>query len=161
MKLFVSKLHFQIISRTERIFVVIWVILTFLVNDQCQSQERKEVGYFGYHPGFYMDISHLERCKIYYDSSRHILFYPCYDFSDSSIHRFELSYALSRGSYRSSDSLLILPPLAKSGMDWEDIQRHQKEAWDYYYNLWKKQDRLEKYYIDLEGLIQGIMSKPF
>jgi hypothetical protein len=41
------------------------------------------------------------------------------------------------------------------------VKHHQQEAWDYYLKLWQKQDKLEKYYIDLEGTIRGMKPGPF
>jgi len=36
------------------------------------------------------------------------------------------------------------------------MQQRQQQTWDYYFRLWQKQDRIEKYYIDLEGIVRGV-----
>jgi hypothetical protein len=44
-----------------------------------------------------------------------------------------------------------------TSFDWKTLQQRQQQTWDYYYRLWQKQDKLEKYYIDLEGIVRGSM----
>jgi hypothetical protein len=125
------------------------------------AQETGQFTAFGFQQGFYFEGDRLDPCKTYYDSNAHVLFNPCFDFRNKGIYSSYLARRVILGDYPSGDSILVLLPHPVTDLDWKQVQENQKAAWDYYFRLWEKQDKLEKYYIDLEGTIRNFRPVKF
>lgn len=125
------------------------------------SQETGQSPSFGFHQGFYFTGEKLDKCKTYYDSKAHVLFNPCFDFRNKGIYSSYFARRIVLGDCAACDSILILQPHPVTDLDWKHIQESQQKAWDYYFRLWNKQDKLERYYFDLEGVIRGVKPVKF
>lgn len=125
------------------------------------AQEADHFAGFGFHSGFHFEGDQLDKCKTYYDSNAHVLFNPCYDFRNKGIYSSYLARKVILGNCLACDSISVLLPHPVTDLDWKYLQENQKEAWDYYFRLWKQQDKIEKYHIDLEGVVRGALSGPF
>ncbi len=125
------------------------------------SQQTSQFTSFGFQQGFYFEGDRIDPCKIYYDSNAHVLFNPCFDFRNKGIYSSYLARKVILGDSPSGDSIMVLLPHPMTDLDWKQIQENQKQAWDYYFRLWEKQDKLEKYYIDLEGTIRNFRPVKF
>ncbi len=125
------------------------------------SQEAGPFTYFGIHEGFYLESQTLDKCKTYYDSNAHVLFNPCFDFRNKGIYSSYFARRIVLGDCPACDSITVLLPHPVTDLDWKQIQENQKEMWDYYFRLWTKQDKLERYYFDLEGIIRNIKPLKF
>ena len=124
------------------------------------SQESEGSVSFGIHPGFNVEHFAIDRCKTYLDSTTHILFNPCYDFRNRGVYSSYFARSNFLGNCPACDSVLVVLPRMAADIDWENLNRQQKEAWDYYLKLWQQRDKLERYYIDLEGVLRGAMTGP-
>jgi hypothetical protein len=148
--------------RMKRMSILFWISFFLTISLKLSSQDTASFTYFGFHSGFNITEQRIDKCKTYYDSVSHVLFNPCYDFSNRGIYSSYLARRVFLGDCLACDTLVAVPLSRKmADIDWEDVKHHQQEAWDYYLKLWQKQDKLEKYYIDLEGTIRGMKPGPF
>ena len=137
------------------------VIFLLIFVFKALPQDMVKFSSFGFHNGFSTEDFRIEKCKTYYDSVSHVLFNPCYDFHNRGIYSSYHARQVFLGNCMACDSILIVLPRRSPDIGWEDVRQHQQEAWDYYLKLWKKQDKLEKYYIDLEGTIRNFKPLAF
>ena len=142
--------------RKKRMSILFWISLFLTTSFKLFSQDTFNFTNFGFHSGFYITDQRIDKCKTYYDSVSHVLFNPCLDFRNRGIYSSYLARRVFLGDCEACDSTAVLLPHEIASIDWKAMQQRQQQTWDYYFRLWQKQDRIEKYYIDLEGIVRGV-----